>query len=158
MSQLVARIKLSRPELKPTKAHETDACWDLRADLQSMTHLEEWTPKGIIIQPLERIVVNTGVFVEVPTGFKTQINPRSGLAAKHGITILNSPGTVDASYRGEIKIILYNSDPYIEFEIKDLDRIAQMEFVALQPTTIVFTDVLSDSDRGENGFGSTGVK
>lgn len=152
MSNLTVHMKVLRNELKPTKNNDTDACWDLRADLSA-------TPVGrITLFPFQRKRIPTGVFVELPAGFSTRVMPRSGLADKHGITILNSPGVIDVEYRGEIMIILYNSDPNMKFVIEDCDRIAQMNFVADVPTTIKYVDVISETKRGTNGFGSSGVK
>jgi dUTP pyrophosphatase len=156
MSSVTAKIYTKRPELRPTKAHETDACYDLRADLSEICKDDD--PAQIVIYPLSRMLIPTGVFIEVPVGFETQIRPRSGLSLKHGITILNSPGTIDADYRGEIKIILFNSDSTHNFIIHDLDRIAQMQITDLCPVTVVFVDKLSSTDRNDKGFGSSGVQ
>ena len=118
---------------------------DLKANLES----------SITLRPLERILIPTGLFIELPVGFEAQIRPRSGLAAKHGITVLNTPGTIDADYRGEIKVILVNlsNDPFV---INPGERIAQMvvakhEQVEWEPALF-----LSNTERGEGGFGHTG--
>ncbi|AGY52838.1 Deoxyuridine 5'-triphosphate nucleotidohydrolase [Bacteroidales bacterium CF] len=100
-------------------------------------------------------MVPTGVFIELPHGFEAQIRPRSGLAAKHGISIVNSPGTIDADYRGEIKIILVNLSDQ-EFVLNPGERIAQMVVAKYERVEWVETDQLADSERGEGGFGSTG--
>lgn len=105
---------------------------------------------------LERVIVPTGLFPEVPKGYELQVRPRSGMAAKFGITVLNSPGTIDADYRGEIKVILVNlsKDP---FTINPGDRIAQLVFAGAEKATWEPTDSLSITDRGEGGLGHTGV-
>lgn len=110
----------------------------------------------ITLQPLERTLVPTGLYVEIPKGYEAQVRPRSGLALKKGITCLNSPGTIDADYRGEVGVILANlsNEP---FEINTGDRIAQMVITRHETAEWQLTDSLSESDRGEGGFGSTGV-
>ncbi len=111
----------------------------------------------IELKPLERVLVKTGLFLEIPQGFEAQVRPRSGLAFKNGITVLNSPGTVDADYRGEIGVILVNLSSVI-FEINDGDRIAQLVFAEVKQARWIETVELTDSGRGEGGFGSTGKK
>lgn len=109
----------------------------------------------IIIKPLQRCLIPTGLFIELPIGYEAQIRPRSGLAYKHGVTVLNSPGTIDADYRGELKVLLVNlSDT--DFVINDGERIAQM--VVAKHETIVWqtAEELSSTDRGEGGYGHTG--
>jgi dUTP pyrophosphatase len=121
------------------------------AGLDLMANLDN----PITLKPLQRALIPTGLFIELPEGYEAQIRPRSGLAANHGITVLNSPGTIDADYRGEIKAILVNlSDS--EFIINHGERICQM--VVAKHETIKWADVhvLNESDRGEGGFGSTG--
>jgi dUTP pyrophosphatase len=110
----------------------------------------------ITLKPLERALVPTGLFIELPEGFEAQIRPRSGLAFKNGITVLNSPGTVDADYRGEIKVILVNlsSD---SFTVNSGDRIAQMIIARHERVKLIPTDLLNDTLRGAGGFGHTGV-
>lgn len=113
--------------------------------------------ESIVLKPLQRTLVPTGLFMELPVGYEAQIRPRSGLAFKNGITVLNSPGTIDADYRGEIKVLLVNiSDT--DFEIKSGERVAQM--IVAKHETIVWKPVenLSDTERGAGGYGSTGVK
>lgn len=114
-------------------------------------------PEPIVLGPLERTLVGTGLYFEIPEGFEIQVRPRSGLAAKHGLSVLNSPGTIDADYRGELKVILVNlsSEP---FTIENGERIAQI--VLARHEKIQWSEVssLSESERGEGGFGSTGVK
>ena len=110
---------------------------------------------SITLKPLERTIVKTGLFIELPIGYEAQVRPRSGLAAKHGITVLNSPGTIDSDYRGEIGIILVNLSND-NFEITDGERIAQL--VIAKHESIVWKEVkeIDDTSRGEGGFGSTG--
>jgi len=113
--------------------------------------------ESIVLGPLKRILVPTGIHIELPEGYEAQIRPRSGLAAKHGIGIVNSPGTIDADYRGEIKIILVNlSDE--EFVLNPGERIAQMVVAKFERVDWRVADVLGESERGEGGFGSTGKK
>ena len=129
----------------PTYATEASAGMDLRANLT----------ESISIQPLERKLVPTGLFMELPMGYEAQIRPRSGLAFKHGITVVNAPGTIDADYRGEIKVALINLSQEV-FVIEPGERIAQM--VIARHETIEWSEVeeLSDSSRGVGGFGHTG--
>ena len=127
--------------------HETanSAGVDLRANLE----------KPIDIQPIERQLVGTGIFMELPEGHEAQIRPRSGLAYKHGITVLNSPGTIDADYRGEIKVLLINLGQRA-FTVNHGDRIAQMVVAPYQKLEFIETSQLSDTSRGKGGYGSTG--
>lgn len=109
----------------------------------------------IILKPLQRILVETGLFIQLPIGYEAQIRPRSGLAFKHGVTVLNSPGTIDADYRGEIKVLLVNlSDT--EFLIKDGERIAQMVISKHEQIVWEESETLNNTNRGAGGFGSTG--
>jgi len=109
----------------------------------------------ITIKPLQRILVPTGLYIELPVGYEAQIRPRSGLAYKHGISIVNSPGTIDADYRGEIKVLLVNlSDA--DFVVKDGDRIAQMVIAKHETIAWEAVESLSDTARGEGGYGHTG--
>ena len=131
----------------PEYATPYSAGMDLRANID----------KSVILRPLERILAPTGLFIELPQGCEAQIRPRSGLAIKHGISLVNAPGTIDADYRGEIKIILINlSDK--DFELVPGERIAQMVIARYEQIEWIETDTLADSDRGSGGFGSTGVK
>jgi len=117
--------------------------------------MRAFTPEEIVIKPMQRILVPTGLHIELPVGYEAQIRPRSGLAYKHGISIVNSPGTIDADYRGEIKVLLINlSDT--DFVVNNGDRIAQM--VIAKHETISWEDVeeLSDTARGAGGYGHTG--
>ena len=120
---------------------------DLRANLTSK----------IVLHSLERTIVKTGLFIELPLGFEAQVRPRSGLAAKKGITVLNSPGTIDADYRGEIGVILVNlsNEPFI---IENGERIAQLIIAKHERAEWIEVQELSATSRGEGGFGSTGTK
>lgn len=120
---------------------------DLRANIDS----------PIVLEPLQRALVPTGIFMALPEGYEAQIRPRSGLAAKHGITVLNSPGTIDSDYRGEIKAILVNlsNEP---FTIEDGERICQMVVARHEQLTWVPVETLDETERGEGGFGHTGTK
>ena len=120
---------------------------DLRA------HLEN----DIVLPPMERVIIPTGLFMELPVGYEAQVRPRSGLAAKHGLTVLNSPGTVDADYRGEIGVILVNLSN-TAFNIKNGERIAQMVIAKHDRAEWEEVQSLSDTSRGTGGFGSTGRK
>ena len=129
----------------PTYATEQSAGMDLKA------HLEE----SLILKPLQRALVPTGLFMALPAGYEAQVRPRSGLAAKHGITVLNTPGTIDADYRGEIKVILVNlSDE--AFEIVPGERIAQMVIARHEQVEWEEVNELDATERGAGGFGSTG--
>ncbi len=119
---------------------------DLRANIS----------EEIILKPLERAIVKTGLFIALPVGFEAQVRPRSGLAAKKGITVLNSPGTIDADYRGEIGVILVNLSNE-NFVINDGERIAQLVIAKHERAAWEQVDVLSETDRGSGGFGSTGI-
>lgn len=111
----------------------------------------------LVLQPLERILVPTGLFVEIPLGYEIQIRPRSGLAIKQGITCLNTPGTIDADYRGEIKVILINLSKEPQ-TILPADRIAQMVVQKVEQVQWISVSELNESERGSGGFGSTGTK
>ncbi len=132
-------------DLFPRKAHEDDAAFDLRSRVDAVI------PSGKIT------LVPTGVFMELPVGYEAQVRPRSGLALKHGITVLNTPGTIDAGYRGEVGVILINAGP-ADFTVARGDRIAQMVVQKLADVELVAAEQLSDTNRGAGGFGSTGVK
>ena len=120
---------------------------DVRADLEA----------PVVIAPLKRAMIPTGLYVELPEGYEMQVRPRSGLAAKHGVTVLNTPGTIDADYRGEIKIILVNlSDE--PFTVEPGERIAQLVVARYTRIEWIECDSLSESGRGEGGFGSTDTK
>lgn len=115
------------------------------------------TTGPIVIKPLERILVPTGLHIELPEGYEAQIRPRSGLAIKHGIGLVNSPGTIDADYRGEIRIIVVNLSNQ-EYTLQPGERIAQIIVAKYQKVEWVESDSLEESQRGQGGFGSTGVK
>lgn len=121
------------------------------AGMDLVANLDE----NITLKPLERILIPTGLFLEIPKGFEAQIRPRSGLALKYGITCLNSPGTIDADYRGEVGVILANLSKD-EFLIQNGDRIAQMVIAKHESIQWEIAEELSDSERGAGGFGSTG--
>ena len=129
----------------PAYATELSAGMDLRADLES----------PVTLGPLERALVPTGLFSALPAGYEAQVRPRSGLAAKHGITVLNTPGTIDADYRGEIKVILVNLSN-TPFEIVPGERIAQMVVARHERVEWDEVEVLDETARGAGGFGSTG--
>lgn len=112
--------------------------------------------EDVVIKPGERALVSTGLYLEMPSGFMAQVCPRSGLAIKNGITVLNAPGIIDADYRGEVKVILINLGQS-EFSIKNGDRIAQLIFLPCFQGHLIAKDELSQTERGEAGFGSTGV-
>ena len=131
----------------PEYATEWAAGVDVRSNAQ----------EPIVLQSLERILVPTGLFVAIPQGFEIQIRPRSGMAFKHGITVLNSPGTIDADYRGEIKVLLVNLSAET-FVIQPGERIAQMVLARHEQILWETVTVLSETHRGEGGFGSTGKK
>ena len=139
-------VNRSRHKL-PSYETTSSAGMDIRANLE--------TP--IELKPLERVLIKTGLFIEIPEGFECQVRPRSGLALKKGISVLNSPGTIDADYRGEIGVILINLSQE-SVAIKDGERIAQLVFAKVDQAEWVETVVLSETDRGEGGFGSTGIK
>ena len=125
----------------------TSAGMDLRANID----------EAIRLKPLERTIVKTGIFMELPIGYEAQVRPRSGLAFKKGITVLNSPGTIDADYRGEVGVILVNLSSE-EFVIEDGERIAQMVIAKHEQAKWVEVEILDASQRGAGGFGSTGLK
>lgn len=139
-------INKSKHDL-PKYATEASAGLDLRANID----------ESIEIDSLEKAIVPTGLFMEIPIGYEAQVRPRSGLAFKHGITVLNSPGTIDADYRGEIKVILVNLSKE-KFVIEDGERIAQMVIAAHEQAEWNEVDELNDTSRGAGGFGSTGKK
>ena len=142
------QIKIINKSTHELPNYETiaSAGMDLRANIT----------ESITLKSLERALVKTGLFIELPIGFEAQVRPRSGLAFKKGITVLNSPGTVDADYRGEIGVILVNLSAE-EFTINDGDRIAQMVIAKHETATWEEVDTLEETERGEGGFGSSGV-
>ncbi|MDR1670932.1 MAG: dUTP diphosphatase [Alistipes sp.] len=141
---IVKIINKSANEL-PKYETELSAGMDVRADLT----------ESVTLKPLERAMIPTGLYVEIPGGYEIQVRPRSGLAAKHGLTVLNSPGTIDADYRGEIRVILVNlSDE--PFEIRPGERVAQLVVARHERAEWELTNELSETRRGSGGFGSTG--
>lgn len=138
-------VNLSNNNL-PSYETPSSAGVDLRAHI---------TEGSLTIKPMQRVLVPTGLFMEIPEGYEGQVRPRSGLAIKNGITVLNSPGTIDADYRGEIKVILINlSDS--DFVINNGDRIAQMVFAACEQAEFISVETLTETQRGAGGFGHTG--
>ncbi|TMM30397.1 dUTP diphosphatase [Polaribacter aestuariivivens] len=140
--QIINKSKHATPNYETEGA----AGMDLRANIS----------EAITLKPLERAIVKTGLFIALPVGFEAQVRPRSGLAAKKGITVLNSPGTVDADYRGEIGVILVNLSNE-DFVINDGERIAQLIIAKHERVNWQEVSVLSETERGSGGFGSTGV-
>ncbi|MDZ7742938.1 MAG: dUTP diphosphatase [Bacteroidota bacterium] len=143
------KIKIVNKSKHPLPAYSTEASAgvDLRAALD----------EAVVLNPLERAIVPTGLYIELPPGYEAQVRPRSGLAAKKGITVLNTPGTIDADYRGEIKVIMVNLSNET-FTINDGERIAQMVISAHEKAEWIRVDALSETDRGGGGFGHTGNK
>ena len=130
----------------PKYAYEGDAGLDLAAS------------ESLVLQPFERKLVATGLAIAIPEGYAGLVIPRSGLAIKHGISIVNAPGLIDSGYRGELKVILVNLDPETPFEIKAGDRIAQLMLVKIPSVKLQQVENLPISERGEGGFGSSGVR
>ena len=143
------KINIINNSKHPLPHYETDASagMDLRANIS----------ESIRLKPLERAIVKTGLFVELPVGYEAQVRPRSGLAAKKGITVLNAPGTIDADYRGEIGVILVNISNS-DFVVENGERIAQMVIAKHERAEWVEVEELSETSRGDGGFGSTGIK
>ena len=137
------QIHLDLPQ--PKYAHDSDA----GADLVSA--------EDAVLKPGQRLAIATGLHVAIPMGYVGLVHPRSGLALKHGISMVNTPGTIDAGYRGEIKVILINHDSETEFKISRGDRIAQLVIQKVEKANFVQVENLEQSDRGSGGFGSTGV-
>jgi dUTP pyrophosphatase len=141
-------IKIINKSAHALPAYETEASagMDLRADLG----------EPVLLRPMERKLIPTGLFIELPVGYEAQIRPRSGLALKYGISILNSPGTIDADYRGELKILLVNFSTE-DFEVRNGDRIAQMIISRHEQIKWEEVDMLTETIRGEGGYGHTGL-
>lgn len=129
----------------PRNAYPGDGAVDLRATTD------------LVLKPFERALVPTGIAIELPLGYAALVVPRSGLALKHGITLVNAPGLIDSNYRGEIGAIVANMDPRESFEIKRGDRIAQLMIVAVEQPEFEVCEALSETERGSGGFGSSGV-
>lgn len=142
-------IKIINKSSHTLPSYETlaSAGMDLRANLT----------QSVILQPMQRTIIKTGLFMELPIGFEAQVRPRSGLAAKKGITVLNAPGTIDADYRGEVGVILINLSNEA-FTIENGERIAQMVIAKHERAEWLAVEELSETSRGEGGFGSTGLK
>jgi len=143
---IVKIVNLSRHKL-PEYSTEFSSGMDLRANL-----LED-----IVIKPFERVLIPTGLFIQLPVGFEAQIRPRSGLAIKFGVTVLNSPGTIDADYRGEIQVILINLSQDI-FTVHDGDRICQMVIASFEKVELDCVESIDNSVRATGGFGHSGLK
>ncbi len=143
------KVRIVNNSKNANPSYETihSAGMDLRANLEV----------PITLQSLERAMIPTGLFIELPEGFEAQVRPRSGLAAKSGVTVLNSPGTIDADYRGEIKVILINLSGQT-FVVNHGDRIAQMIIARHEKAEWEQVEILNESERGDGGFGHTGVK
>jgi dUTP pyrophosphatase len=139
-------INKSNHEIPNYETHAS-AGMDLRANIK----------EAITLQPLGRAIIKTGLFIELPIGYEAQVRPRSGLAAKKGITVLNAPGTIDADYRGEIGVILVNLSSQ-DFIVENGERIAQLVIAKHERTEWTLVEELSETKRGEGGFGSTGSK
>jgi dUTP pyrophosphatase len=142
------KVKVINQSKHPLPAYETSASagLDVRANLS----------ESIELKPLARALVKTGLLLEIPEGYECQVRPRSGLALKKGITVLNSPGTIDADYRGEVGVILVNLSSEI-FTIENGERVAQLVFAEVQQAQWEEADNLTETERGAGGFGSTGV-
>ncbi|MBQ6690011.1 MAG: dUTP diphosphatase [Bacteroidales bacterium] len=142
------KVKIVNRSAYPTPAYATEksAGMDLKADIK----------EPVTLNPLERAMIPTGIFISLPDGTEAQVRPRSGLAAKHGISVLNAPGTIDADYRGEVKVILVNlsNQPFV---VNPGERIAQMVVARYEKVEWDEVEALDDTDRGAGGFGSTGV-
>jgi len=140
-------IRNEGPHALPTYATEGAAGMDIRS----------WLKEPVLLQPLDRIAIPTGLYLQIPEGYEGQVRPRSGLALNFGITLLNAPGTIDSDYRGELKVILVNlsEQPCI---IRDGERIAQLVFAKVERVSLKQEEHLSETERGHQGFGSTGLK
>lgn len=143
------QVKIINKSAHKLPHYETEASagMDLRANIS----------EAVTLKPLERTIVKTGLFIELPVGYEAQVRPRSGLAAKRGITVLNAPGTIDADYRGEIGVILVNLSNE-EFTVENGERVAQMVIAKHEHISWEEVDTLEETTRGAGGFGSTGNK
>ena len=143
------QVKIINKSRNPLPDYETHSAagMDLRAELEN----------PVTLAPGERRLVRTGLYLEIPEGYEAQVRPRSGLALKHGVTVLNAPGTIDADYRGEVGVILINHSIQ-SYSIQPGERIAQLVFVQLARAELVAADSLADTERGDGGFGHTGKK
>ena len=145
----MVKIKVVNTGFQPLPAYATSqsAGMDLRANIES----------PITLHPMERTLVPTGIRIELPEGYEAQVRPRSGLALKHGITVLNTPGTIDSDYRGELKVLLVNLSND-DFVVNAGERVAQMVIARHETATWEEVEVLDETERGEGGYGHTGVK
>ena len=141
--RVVRKTQHALPEYETSQS----AGMDLRADLE----------ETVVLNPGGRTLIPTGLYIEIPAGYEAQVRPRSGLALKRGLTVLNAPGTIDADYRGEVGVILANFSQEVQ-SVEPGERIAQLLFAPVTRGQLVEVDVLSDTERGRGGFGSTGVK
>ncbi len=145
----MVKIEVINKGRQPLPAYATaqSAGMDLRANI----------PESITLQPLERRLITTGLHIALPEGYEAQVRPRSGLALKHGITVLNSPGTIDSDYRGELMVLLINlsQDP---FTVNDGERIAQLVITRHEQAVLTAVEVLDETERGAGGYGHTGVE
>jgi dUTP pyrophosphatase len=146
MAAIKIKILNTSPNQQPEYATEGSSGMDIRA----------YVPEPVVLKPMERKLIPTGLFIELPVGCEAQIRPRSGLALKQGITCLNTPGTVDSDYRGEIKVLLINLGNE-EQVIKNNDRIAQMVIGRIEKVELISARELNDTTRGNGGFGHTGL-
>ena len=141
--RVVRKTQHALPEYETSQS----AGMDLRADLE----------ETVVLDPGGRTLIPTGLYMEIPAGYEAQVRPRSGLALKRGLTVLNAPGTIDADYRGEVGVILVNLSQEVQ-SVEPGERIAQLLFAPVTRCQLVEVDVLSETERGRGGFGSTGVK
>ena len=147
MEKLKVKIVNRSSNALPCYSTEQSAGMDLRA----------WLESPVTLQPLERRLIPTGIYIELPVGYECQIRPRSGLALKRGLTVLNTPGTIDADYRGEVGVLLINLSQE-DFVVNDGERIAQMVVARHEQVDFATVNVLDETERGEGGYGHTGVK
>ena len=144
----MVQIKVINKGTQPLPTYATQSAgMDLRANIDS----------PITLKPMERRLIPTGLYISLPQGYEAQVRPRSGLALKHGITVLNTPGTIDADYRGEIMVLLINFSTE-DFIINNGERIAQMVIARHEQATFIEVDILDETERGAGGYGHTGVK
>lgn len=145
----MVKIEVINKGRQPLPAYATaqSAGMDLRANI----------PKSITLQPLERRLIPTGLYIALPEGYEAQVRPRSGLALKHGITVLNSPGTIDSDYRGELMVLLINLSQN-PFTVNDGERIAQLVIARHEQAVLTAVEVLDETERGAGGYGHTGVE
>lgn len=145
----MVKIEVINKGRQPLPAYATaqSAGMDLRANI----------PESITLQPLERRLIPTGLYIALPEGYEAQVRPRSGLALKHGITVLNSPGTIDSDYRGELMVLLINLSQNL-FTVNDGERIAQLVIARHEQAVLTAVEVLDETERGTGGYGHTGVK